>query len=115
LFYTDVTLQPGAALALGPEYEERAVYLVGGTVDVAGELFEPGRMLVFSPGDAIVLKATHAARVLLFGGEPMDGPRYLWWNFVSSSQERIEQAKADWKAGRFAPVPGETEFIPLPD
>ncbi|HSF56559.1 MAG TPA: pirin family protein [Candidatus Binatia bacterium] len=115
LFYTDVTLQPGASLSLGPEHEERAVYLVGGKIDIAGQIFEPGRMLVFSPGDTIVLKATDAARVLLFGGEPMDGPRYLWWNFVSSSRERIEQAKADWKAGRFAPVPGETEFIPLPD
>jgi redox-sensitive bicupin YhaK (pirin superfamily) len=115
LFYTDVTLQPGASLALGPEHEERAVYLVGGKIDIAGQIFEPGRMLVFSPGDTIVLKATDAARVLLFGGEPMDGPRYLWWNFVSSSRERIEQAKADWKAGRFALVPGETEFIPLPD
>jgi redox-sensitive bicupin YhaK (pirin superfamily) len=115
LFYADVTLQPGASLALGPEHEERAVYLVGGKIDIAGQIFEPGRMLVFSPRDTIVLKATDAARALLFGGEPMDGPRYLWWNFVSSSHERIEQAKADWKAGRFAAVPGETEFIPLPD
>jgi redox-sensitive bicupin YhaK (pirin superfamily) len=115
LFYADVTLQPGAALSIGPEHEERAVYLVSGKVDLAGQIFEPGRLLVFSPGETILLKATDAARVLLVGGEPMDGPRYLWWNFVSSSQERIEQAKADWKAGRFAPVPGETEFIPLPD
>ena len=62
-----------------------------------------------------MIEAPAAGRVLLFGGEPMDGPRHLWWNFVSSSAERIDQAKADWKAGRFPPVPGETEFIPLPE
>jgi redox-sensitive bicupin YhaK (pirin superfamily) len=115
LFYADVTLQPGASLSIEPEHEERAVYLVDGSVDLAGQIFEPGRLLVFSPGDTILVKATDTVRMLLLGGEPMDGPRYLWWNFVSSSQERIEQAKADWKAGRFAPVPGETEFIPLPE
>jgi redox-sensitive bicupin YhaK (pirin superfamily) len=115
LFYTEVTLQPGASLKIGPEHEERAVYLVDGTVDIAGQIFQPGRLLVFSPGDAIGVKATGAARMLLFGGEPLDGPRYLWWNFVSSSRERIEQAKADWRDGRFAAVPGETEFIPLPE
>ena len=115
VFYADVTLQPGASLSIVPEHEERAVYLVDGSVDLAGQTFEPGRLLVFSPGDTISVKATDAVRMLLLGGEPMDGPRYLWWNFVSSSQERIEQAKADWKAGHFAPVPGETEFIPLPE
>jgi redox-sensitive bicupin YhaK (pirin superfamily) len=115
LFYADVTLQPGASLSIGPEHEERAVYLIYGRVDIAGQIFDPGRLLVFASGDTILLKATDAARMLLLGGEPMDGPRYLWWNFVSSSHERIEQAKADWKAGRFAPVPRETEFIPLPE
>jgi redox-sensitive bicupin YhaK (pirin superfamily) len=115
LFYAEVTLQPGASLKIGPEHEERAVYLVDGTVDIVGQIFQPGCLLVFSPGDAIGVKATDAARMLLFGGEPMDGPRYLWWNFVSSSRERIEQAKADWRDGRFAAVPGETEFIPLPE
>jgi redox-sensitive bicupin YhaK (pirin superfamily) len=114
LFYADVTLQPGASLSIAPEHQERAVYLIDGSVDLAGQNFEPGRLLVFSPGDTILVKATDTVRMLLLGGEPMDGPRHLWWNFVSSSQERIEQAKADWKAGRFAPVPGETEFIPLP-
>ena len=115
LFYADVTLQPGASLSIGPEHEERAFYLVDGRVELAGQTFEPGRLLVFSSGDTILVKATNAARVLLLGGEPMDGPRYIWWNFVSSSQDRIEQAKADWKAGRFAPVPGDPEFIPLPE
>lgn len=115
LFYADVMLQSGASLALDPEHEERGVYLVAGSVEVAGELFESGRLLVFSPGKSITVKATSAARMVLLGGEPLDGPRYVWWNFVSSSRERIEQAKVDWKAGRFAPVPGDSEFIPLPE
>jgi redox-sensitive bicupin YhaK (pirin superfamily) len=115
LFYADVILQPGALLEISPEHEERAVYLLDGRVDIAGQIFEPGRLLVFLAGDSILVKTTDAARILLLGGAPVDGPRYLWWNFVSSSHERIEQAKADWKAGRFAPVPGETEFIPLPE
>jgi redox-sensitive bicupin YhaK (pirin superfamily) len=66
-------------------------------------------------GDKITVKATSPVRMLVFGGEPLDGPRHLWWNFVSSSRQRIEEAKADWKAGRFAPVPGDAEFIPLPE
>jgi redox-sensitive bicupin YhaK (pirin superfamily) len=115
LFYGDALLGRGAALSLASEYEERAIYVLDGSVEIAGQLFEPGRLLVFSPGDAISVKATSAARILLLGGEPLDGPRYLWWNFVSSSRERIEEAKADWKAGRFPSVPGDTEFIPLPE
>ena len=115
LFYADATLRPGASLVLDNEHDERAIYLLEGTVEMAGQTFEPGRLLVFSSGDSITVKATSATRLLLLGGEPLDGPRYLWWNFVSSSRERIEQAKADWKAGRFAPVPGEVEFIPLPE
>ena len=115
LFYADATLQPGASLALDNEHDERAIYLLEGIVEIAGQLFEPGRLLVFSSRDAITIKATAAARLLLLGGEPLDGPRYLWWNFVSSSRERIEQAKAEWKAGHFARVPGDAEFIPLPE
>jgi redox-sensitive bicupin YhaK (pirin superfamily) len=115
LFYADATLQPGTSLSLDNEHEERAVYLLEGIVEIAGQLFEPGRLLVFSSRDAVTIKATAAARILLLGGEPLDGPRYLWWNFVSSSRERIEQAKAEWKAGRFARVPGDAEFIPLPE
>jgi len=115
LFYGDATCQPGALLSLDNEHQERAIYLLEGNVEIAGQAFEPGRLLVFSSGDEVTVKATSAARLLLFGGEPLDGPRHLWWNFVSSSRERIEQAKADWKAGRFAPVPGDPEFIPLPE
>ena len=79
-----------------------------------GDSFGSGQLLVLHPGDAITVEAESQARVMVLGGEPMDGPRHIWWNFVSSSKDRIEQAKADWLAGRFAPVPNETEFIPLP-
>jgi redox-sensitive bicupin YhaK (pirin superfamily) len=97
------------------EYEERGIYLLEGNVEIHGQLFEPGRLLVFSGGDEIAIRAVSAARFVVFGGEPLDSPRHVWWNFVSSSRERIEQAKADWKGGRFAPVPGDSEFIPLPE
>ncbi len=117
LFYADAILAPGAMLDLPGEHEERAAYVVDGTVTVAADRFEPGRMLVFRARDRVALRAgPHGARVLLLGGAAMDGPRYLFWNFVSSSRERIEQAKADWRAGRFGKVPGdEEEFIPLPE
>ena len=114
MFYADAALAPGAKLPLPAEHEERAVYVVAGAVEVAGDRFAAGKLLVFRPGDAITLVAAEPARLLLLGGEPMDGPRHIWWNFVSSRTDRIEQAKADWKAGRFAVVPGESEFIPLP-
>ncbi len=117
LFYADAALEPGAALPLPDGYEERAAYILDGEVEVAGDRFAPGRMLVFRHGDRLALRAGPAgARILLLGGAPMEGPRYLFWNFVSSSRERIEQAKADWRAGRFGVVPGdEAEFIPLPE
>jgi redox-sensitive bicupin YhaK (pirin superfamily) len=116
LFYIDLTLDLGARFVLKPEHEERAAYVLDGTVEIDGAVFEPGRMLVFKPNCDILIKAKTPARVVVLGGEPMDGPRHIWWNFVSSRQERIEQAKADWKANRFGVhVPGETEFIPLPE
>jgi redox-sensitive bicupin YhaK (pirin superfamily) len=117
LFYADAVLTAGAALPLPDEHEERAAYVLDGEVEVSGDRFEPGRMLVFRAGDRMALRAgPRGARVLLLGGAAMDGPRHLFWNFVASSRERIEQAKADWKAGRFGKVPGdEAEFIPLPE
>ncbi|HEY7556775.1 MAG TPA: pirin family protein [Candidatus Binatia bacterium] len=115
LFYGDAICQAGASLSVGNEHRERAIYLLEGNVEIAGQAFEPGRLLVFSSGDKITVTATSPVRMLVFGGEPLDGPRHLWWNFVSSSRQRIEEAKADWKAGRFAPVPGDAEFIPLPE
>lgn len=115
MLYVDAALAPGARLPVPAEHEERALYVAEGTVEVNGDGFESGQLLVLRPGDAVTVDAGTAARVLLLGGEPMDGPRHIWWNFVSSSKDRIEAAKADWTAGRFTPVPGETEFIPLPE
>jgi len=117
LFYADAVLAPGAAIPLPDEHEERGAYVVEGEVTVAGDLFEAGRMLLFRTGDGLGLRAgPQGARLLLLGGAVMDGPRHLFWNFVSSSRDRIEQAKADWKAGRFGTVPGDDqEFIPLPE
>lgn len=116
-FYADAVLAPGARVPLPDGHEERAAYVVTGSVGVAGATFEAGRMLIFRAGDALALTAgPEGARLLLLGGAAMDGPRYMFWNFVSSSRERIQQAKDDWKAGRFGLVPGdEKEFIPLPE
>ena len=80
-----------------------------------GESFEAPRLLIFRPGDCITVRAQKRARLMFLGGSALEGPRYIWWNFVSSRRERIEQAKEDWKSGRFALVPDETEFIPLPE
>jgi redox-sensitive bicupin YhaK (pirin superfamily) len=113
-FYADAELTAGARLVLPADYPERAVHVASGSITVAGERFDAGRLLVFRGRDAIPITTDAPARVLLLGGEPLDGPRHLWWNFVSSSPARIERAKADWQAERFAPVPGETERIPLP-
>jgi redox-sensitive bicupin YhaK (pirin superfamily) len=113
--YVDAQLQAGAQLQLPAEHEQRAVYPVDAAVIVAGERGEPGSLVVLAPGAPVTLDAPAAARVMLLGGAPLDGERFIWWNFVSSSQERIEQAKADWRAQRFAGVAGETEFIPLPE
>lgn len=114
--YVDASLDAGAALPLPLDHAERGAYVIEGEVEVAGEAYDAGRLLLFRPGDAVALRARRPSRVLLVGGEAMDGPRHIWWNFVHSRKDRIEAAKADWRAGRFAPVPGdEREFIPLPD
>ncbi|MDB5034686.1 MAG: Pirin-related protein [Chlorobi bacterium] len=116
LFYADALLDAGAVLPIAAEHEERAVYIVEGTIAVERQsgTFDGGRLLVLKPGETIALRAVTSARLMLLGGAAMDGPRHIWWNFVSSRRERIEQAKADWKAGRFGAVPGETEYISLP-
>jgi len=113
--YVDAALAAGAVLPVEPTHEERALYLAEGAVEIAGRRHEPGRLLVLGAGEALTVSAPQPARLLLLGGEPMDGPRFIWWNFVSSRKERIEQAKADWRAGRFGQVPGETEWTPLPE
>jgi len=114
--FADVRLAAGSTLPIEADHEERAVYVIDGTIEIAGDRFEPGRLLVFKPGDRVAATAATGAHLVIVGGAAMDGPRHIWWNFVSSRKERIEQAKAEWKAGRFGKVPGdEIEFIPLPD
>jgi redox-sensitive bicupin YhaK (pirin superfamily) len=115
MFYADVALRAGASVPLDPDYDERAIYTVSGEIEISGDPFQPGQLLVFRPGDRITIRARNDARFMMLGGEPMDGPRIIWWNFVSSRKDRIEQAKADWKAARFDSVPGDSEFIPLPE
>lgn len=117
--YMEMVLDEGARLEIPASHPERALYLFDGRVDIAGDIHTAeggaGQLLVLREGDAVVVKALCPTRLLLLGGEPMDGPRYIYWNFVSSSRERIEDAKSDWRQGRFPAVPGETEFIPLPE
>ena len=120
--YADITLEAGAAIPLPDDTEDRGLYVLQGEVTVAGQVFEPGRMLVFRPGDRISAKAGAAgARLMLLGGATMEGPRHLWWNFVASSKERIEAAKEAWRAGdwmhgRFSLPPGDDhEHIPAPE
>jgi redox-sensitive bicupin YhaK (pirin superfamily) len=115
MFYLDARLSAASALSLPPEHEERAVYVTEGEVLIAGERFETGSLVVLDAGAEAAISAESDSCLMLLGGEPMDGERFIWWNFVSSSQERIERAKADWREGRFANVPGESEFIPLPE
>ncbi|WP_158815087.1 pirin family protein [Methylocapsa sp. S129] len=114
-FYAEVKIAAGRSAPLDNDYEERAVYVVDGEVEIAGDLFEGPRLLIFRPGDRITIKAKSDCRLMFLGGAALEGPRYIWWNFVSSSKERIETAKEDWKQGRFAAVPDESEFIPLPE
>ncbi|MDS1141549.1 pirin family protein [Pusillimonas sp. SM2304] len=115
LFYLDVALEPEARIALPASHAERAAYVASGTIEFDGRQYQKGQMLVFAPGGTPTLKALAASRLMLLGGEPL-GPRHIWWNFVSSRKERIEQAKADWQAGRIAlPSHDNAEFIPLPD
>jgi redox-sensitive bicupin YhaK (pirin superfamily) len=113
----EIVLKSGASIIISADYEERAFYIVEGQIDLARDgSFGPNQLVVLKPGAEVTVSAGAAssARLMLVGGETMDKPRHLWWNFVSSSKDRIEQAKADWLAGKFSPVPGETEFIPLP-
>jgi redox-sensitive bicupin YhaK (pirin superfamily) len=117
LFYVEAQLERGATLQLPePEqYAQRAAYVIDGAVEVGGEPQRQNHMMVFREGRKAAITALEPARVMLLGGAPLDGERHIYWNFISSSQARIEAAKADWQARRFPTVPGdETEFIPLP-
>ncbi|WP_329740779.1 pirin family protein [Dyella sp. A6] len=116
MFFVEAQLDAGATLALPLEHAERGVHVVEGAVEWDGTQLVAGEMAVQSGPSAPALHARESSRVMLFGGAPLDGERHLWWNFVSSSTERIEQAKDDWRHQRFGKVPGdEDEFIPLPD
>ena len=122
MFYADAVLQPGAKLPLPDDHEDRGLYVVEGSIEQGGTSYDTGQMLVFRPGDRISVTAGPAgARLMLLGGETLEGPRYIWWNFVASSKERIEEAKEawrreDWENGRFQlPVGDASEYIPLPD
>ncbi|MBD3765859.1 MAG: pirin family protein [Rhodobacterales bacterium] len=122
VFYADAQLDPGAALPLPDDHEDRGVYVLAGSVTQGGQSFDAGRMLIFRPGDRIAVRAGAAgARLLVLGGAAMGGPRYIWWNFVASSKERIAAAKEAWRAGdwahgRFRLPPGDdAEFIPAPE
>jgi redox-sensitive bicupin YhaK (pirin superfamily) len=113
-FYVELRLAARATAPLDADYEQRALYLVDGAIEIAGERFEEPQLLIFSPGAAISIRALSDARMMLLGGAPLDGRRFVWWNLVSSSKDRIEQAKRDWREGRFPSVRGDAEFIPLP-
>jgi redox-sensitive bicupin YhaK (pirin superfamily) len=116
LFYVEAVMSAGSTLSLPTEHEERARYVVEGAVGCDTDRTEAGRMLVFVPGASVVLRADAPARIVLLGGAPLDGRRYIHWNFVSSSRERIDQARREWREHRFPNVPGdEVEFVPLPD
>ncbi|MEM6888863.1 MAG: pirin family protein [Pseudomonadota bacterium] len=121
MFYADAVLQPRAKLPMPDDHEDRGIYVVSGSISVSGETFDSGKMMVFRPGDRISIAAgDQGARLMLLGGETMGGSRYIWWNFVASSQEKIDAAKEAWRAGdwahgRFKLPPGDDqEFIPLP-
>jgi redox-sensitive bicupin YhaK (pirin superfamily) len=120
-FYADVKLDPGSRLPLPNEHEDRGIYIVEGSILIAGQHYEAAQMMVFRPGDAITVAAgPQGARLMILGGATFNGPRYIWWNFVASSRERIEEAKADWRAGNWGsgrfdlPADDRDEYIPLP-
>jgi redox-sensitive bicupin YhaK (pirin superfamily) len=114
MFYLAVDMATGATIVLPPEHEERGVYVVEGDVRVGDERVAEYHLAVLPSGKAVELSAARPSRLMLLGGAKMDGDRIIWWNFVASSRERIEAAKLRWSEQRFSPVPGETEFIPLP-
>ena len=116
IFYVAAEMAAAAKVTVSPEHAERAIYVAEGTVMVGDRQLEVGDLAVLTAGaDVEMMAGASGAKAMLLGGAPLDGPRHIWWNFVSSSKDRIEQAKADWREGRFAMVPGDPEFIPLPD
>lgn len=114
--YVDITLPANGEIDIPRDAEERAIYITNGEIEIAGDRFGADQLLVFKPGEQIVVRSVRGAGMMLFGGASIGSKRYIWWNFVSSSRERIEQAKEEWRTGRFDIVPGDSqEFIPLPE
>jgi hypothetical protein len=113
--YADAEIAAGGTLPIAAEHEEMALYVLAGRVEIQGDAFDAGSLLVLAPKTPVAVKALAEARVMVLGGATADAPRHIWWNFVSSDAGRIEQAKADWRAGRFDAVTGDDEFIPLPE
>lgn len=114
LFYADVQFVHSGCFPIPAEHVERGIYVVDGSVKLDGEILQPGLVYVLQQGTAVVVEAEGEARLVVFGGEPLEGPRRIWWNFVASDNALIDKAKQDWAAQRFAPVPGENEYLPLP-
>jgi redox-sensitive bicupin YhaK (pirin superfamily) len=112
--YVELKLAKGTQIALSTEYLERAFYVVEGCITIGSQNYEQHTMAIVQGNQTVELRAIKDSHVMLVGGSPV-GQRYIWWNFVSSSKDRLEKAKTDWREKRFEPVPGETEFIPLPD
>lgn len=115
LFYAETRLEEGAVLRLPAEYDERAAFVVEGSVRLTETPLRSGEIAFFRRGAEVLFRAEEPTRLLLLGGEPLEGPRYIFWNFVSSSKERLKQASSDWRHQRFARIPGETAYIPLPE
>jgi redox-sensitive bicupin YhaK (pirin superfamily) len=115
VFYADVMLAAGRGITIPSDPDERGAYVVDGSLEIDERTYGAGELLVFEIGAEVRMRGAPGARLMIFGGPALQPPRHVWWNFVSSRRERIEQAAADWKAGRFGTVPGETDFIPLPE
>jgi hypothetical protein len=116
IIYADALLGAGGSLPVDPDAEERGLYLAEGDATLDGLTLEPLTLYVLRPGTRATLRSERGGRVMICGGAPMDGPRHVWWNFVSSNRDRIRQAREDWKAGRFdLPPDDRDEFIPIPE
>lgn len=114
-FYLAVELRAGGSITLDTSYTERGFYVACGSVQVDGEQIEENELVQLAAGEPVTITAVDEVRLMVLGGEPLDGPRHIWWNFVASSREAIEEAKERWSGQKFGVVPGETEFIPLPE
>lgn len=115
MFYVDAQCKAGATISLPADLGERGIYVAGGRISLDGKTYDQEQMIAFDDGTDVAIRAESDARLMIVGGESLDGPRHMWWNFVSSSKDRIERAKDDWSQGRFTAVPGEAEFVPLPE